>query len=109
MKKSMKVLTAAPAAVGIFMSVGWSFFELMVHCRSKRNQTKKKWFGLSHIRINHPRNKFEKEYEEDLGIEFVFDGIDVNTAGEYDLAIKLKNPDYKARSISSGNVFSSGR
>lgn len=64
MKKSMKVLTAAPAAVGIFMSVGWSFFELMVHCRSKRNQTKKKWFGLSHIRINHPRNKFEKEYEE---------------------------------------------
>lgn len=51
----------------------------------------------------------EGDRAEDLGIEFVFDGIDVNTAGEYDLAIKLKNPDYKARSISSGNVFSSGR
>lgn len=51
-------------AAGIFMGSGWSFFETMVHCREKKNLNKKKWFGLSHIKINHPRHKFENEYED---------------------------------------------
>lgn len=62
--KVIKILAAAPAAAGIFMSVGWSFFELMVHCKTKKIVMKKKWFALSHIKINHPRHKFEREYEE---------------------------------------------
>ena len=63
-RKMLDVLAAAPAAAGIFLSVGWSFFEMMVHCRGKKDPMKKKWFRLSHIKINHPRYKFEKEYEE---------------------------------------------
>lgn len=61
--KFVKLLAASSAAAGIFMSVGWPFFELMVHCKAKKNLMKKKWFGLSHIKINHPRYKFEQEYE----------------------------------------------
>lgn len=46
------------------MAFGWRFFEMMVHCKKKKNLTKKKWFQLSHTKVNHPRYRFEKEYEE---------------------------------------------
>ena len=62
--KVLKIVSAAAAAFGIFMGLGWSFFDLMIHCRNKKRTAKKKWFQLSHIKMNHPRDKFEKEYEE---------------------------------------------
>ena len=63
-RKGIKIAGAAVSAFGIFMAFGWTFFDLMIHCRKKRYPAKKKWFQLSHTRINHPRDKFEKEYEE---------------------------------------------
>ena len=62
--KVHKIIAAITAAFGIFMAFGWSFFDLMIHCRNRKNLTKKKWFQLSHTKMNHPRDKFEKEYEE---------------------------------------------
>lgn len=63
-KKALKITGAVTAAFGIFMTFGWSFFDLIIHCGNRKYQTKKRWFQLSHTRINHPRDKFEKEYEE---------------------------------------------
>lgn len=63
-KKIIKILGVAAGAFSIFMAFGWSFFEMMVRCKKKKSQTKRKWFALSHTTVNHPRHKFEKEYEE---------------------------------------------
>lgn len=60
----IKILSAVVMAVSVFMMFGWSFFEMMVRCKKKKKLNKKKWFRLSHTQINHPRYKFEKEYEE---------------------------------------------
>lgn len=60
--KEIKLLGSTAAGFAAFMAFGWSFFEMMVHYKKK--QSKKKWYGLSHTKINHPRYKFEKEYEE---------------------------------------------
>lgn len=62
--KVLKALSTAAAAAGIFMAFGWRFFELMVHCKRRNGPAKKKWFSLHHIKINHPRCRFKKEYEE---------------------------------------------
>lgn len=62
--KLLKIIGAASVASGVFMAFGWPFFELTVRCKNKKTQTRKKWFSLSHTTINHPRHKFEKEYEE---------------------------------------------
>ncbi|MCD7824610.1 MAG: alpha/beta hydrolase [Clostridiaceae bacterium] len=62
--KEIKILGMASAAFSVFMVSGWSFFETMIRCKNKKKQTKKQWFRLSHTTINHPRYKFEKEYEE---------------------------------------------
>lgn len=62
--KVIRILSIAVVAISIFMAFGWSFFEMMVRCKKKKNLTKKKWFRLSHTKINHPSHKFEKEYEE---------------------------------------------
>lgn len=62
--KLVKIPAAAGLAFSIFMVPGWSFFEMMIHHRGKNKQYRKKWVELSHIKTNHPRNKFEKEYEE---------------------------------------------
>ena len=61
--KSIKILVTVYAAVSIFMASGWSFFKMMVRCKEQKKQIKRKWFQLSHIKVNHPRHKFEKEYE----------------------------------------------
>lgn len=64
--KGIKIVGAAGAA-GMFMAFGWPFFELMVHCKRNRSEKKtlrKKEIRFSHMKINHPRHKFEKEYED---------------------------------------------
>lgn len=61
--KKLEILEIAAATAG-FMALGWSFFDMTVRCRKERKQVKRKWFSLSHARVNHPRHKFEKEYEE---------------------------------------------
>lgn len=58
----MKIAGTAAAAAGIFMGVGWRFFELMVHYRKRPDR--KWWFQLTHIKMNHPSYKFEREYQE---------------------------------------------
>lgn len=62
--KVLKIAGAVTAAASIFMAFGWSFFNKLVRCKEQKRQMKRKWFQLSHIKVNHPRNKFEKEYEE---------------------------------------------
>lgn len=66
--KRIKNRVFKPAAVvsvfgSIFMSLGWFFFDMMVCCRKNRKKERKKWFELSHMKINHPRYKFSEEYE----------------------------------------------
>lgn len=51
-------------AFGVFMAAGWSFFDMMVRCKAHKKLARKRWFQLSHTKINHPRHKFEDEYEE---------------------------------------------
>lgn len=60
----IKIVWAASMAVSVFMAFGWSFFNMIVRCKEQKRLIKRKWFQLSHIKLNHPRNKFEKEYEE---------------------------------------------
>ena len=62
--KLMKIAGLASAAVTAFMAAGWSFFEMTVRCKENKSLKKKKWFELSHTKVNHPRHKFEREYEE---------------------------------------------
>lgn len=62
--KMIKILGATYVAMGVFMVSGWSFFKMLVRCKEQKKLMKKKWFQLSHIKVNHPRHKFEKEYEE---------------------------------------------
>ncbi len=62
--KVIKVLVAASVAASVFMAAGWSFFKMIVRCKEQKKLMRKKWFQLSHIKLNHPRHKFEKEYEE---------------------------------------------
>ena len=45
------------------MEIGWRFFNMVVCCkRGGRKKERKKWFELSHIRDNHPRNGYAKMY-----------------------------------------------
>ncbi len=62
--KVIKVLGAASVAASVFMAAGWAFFKMIVRCKEQKKLMRKKWFQLSHIKLNHPRHKFEKEYEE---------------------------------------------
>ena len=62
--KIIKALWAACLASSVFMANGWSFFKMTVRCKEQKRLIKKKWFQLSHIKVNHPRHKFEKEYED---------------------------------------------
>lgn len=62
--RMLKILGTASVAGSLFMASGWSFFNLLVRCKEQKKLMKKKWFQLSHIKVNHPRHRFEKEYEE---------------------------------------------
>lgn len=62
--KVIKILGISSAAFALFMASGWSFFKMIVRCKEQKRLIKKKWFQLSHTKVNHPRHKFEKEYEE---------------------------------------------
>ncbi len=62
--KIIKILGVSSAAFTLFMASGWSFFKMIVRCKEQKILMKKKWFQLSHTKVNHPRHKFEKEYEE---------------------------------------------
>jgi len=62
--KGMKLSCAAVLTAGVFVASGWSFFEMMVCCRKNKRQIKRKWFGLSHTKVNHPSYKFGREYEQ---------------------------------------------
>lgn len=62
--KALKAGMAVIPSFIAFMALGWSFFELTVYNKdSKKKQKRKQWFQLSHIKINHPRYKFEQQYE----------------------------------------------
>lgn len=62
--RALKLLAAVFAVVSLFMAFGWTFFKMMVRCKEPKKQIKRKWFQLSHMKVNHPRYKFEREYEE---------------------------------------------
>lgn len=62
--KWLKIPGMVSVAAGAFFATGWSFFQMAVCCKGQKVQKKKKWFQLTHTKINHPRHKFEKEYEE---------------------------------------------
>lgn len=62
--KIIKLFGAALGAFAVFMVFGWSFFEMTVRFKDNKKLARKKWFALSHTKVNHPRHKFEKEYEE---------------------------------------------
>lgn len=62
--KALKILGTIYLGFAIFMAFGWSFFKTMVHYKKKEKVMKRKWFQLSHIKVNHPKHKFETEYEE---------------------------------------------
>ena len=62
--KVMKSIGAICAVFTVFMASGWSFFKMIVCCKENKRLMKKKWFALSHTKVNHPRYKFEQEYEE---------------------------------------------
>lgn len=76
-KRAVRISCAAAAAAGGFMGTAWHLFEAAVHCKrkspdvkaasdkkEKNHSEKKKWPGSSQMQINHPRHKFEQEYEE---------------------------------------------
>ena len=45
-----------------------ALFNMVVCCKKRgRKKERKKWFELSHIRDNHPRNGYAKEYDEEAG------------------------------------------
>lgn len=51
-------------ALGAFVSLGYPFFKLIVYAGDKKSHSGRKWSGFKHTRINHPRNGFERKYEE---------------------------------------------
>ena len=63
--KLLKIATVSAAGFSAFMALGWSFFKMIVYCKTgEKKAAKKKWFSLKHMQVNHPRHKYEKEYEE---------------------------------------------
>lgn len=58
-----KFLLGGFASFGVFMGLGWSFFSTTVVCKKSKVE-KKKWAQLPQMKRNHPRNGYEKEYEE---------------------------------------------
>lgn len=61
--KVIRGISTAAAAAGVFMAAGWSFFEVTVRGKKKTSRNRKNGVQLPQMKINHPRHKFEKEYE----------------------------------------------
>lgn len=61
--RAIKLSGAAIVAGSAFMAFSFPFFEMMVRSKKGTDPVTKKWFQLSHSKVNHPRHKFEKEYE----------------------------------------------
>lgn len=56
-KKFFRLSAAVLLFFSGIMEIGWRFFNMVVCCkRGGRKKERKKWFELSHIRDNHPRN-----------------------------------------------------
>lgn len=64
-KKVAKIGTVLGLGFSAFMAFGWPFFNMIVRCKKgEKKEKKRKWFAFKHMQVNHPRNGFEKEYEE---------------------------------------------
>ena len=60
-KKICKLSAAVLLFFSGIMEIGWRFFNMVVCCkRGGRKKERKKWFELSHIRDNHPRNGYAR-------------------------------------------------
>lgn len=62
--RAIKTTIATLTGIGVFMEVGWSFSNMMIHYTEKNKKERKQWFTLSHIKANHPRNGYEDIYNE---------------------------------------------
>lgn len=62
--KKIKILSIAGAAGSVFLGFGWQVFEMAVCCRKNKRLSRKQVPQLSHMKSNHPKYKFEKEYED---------------------------------------------
>lgn len=58
----------ASISAGGFVAIGYPFFKFCTYAGKKkssdRKKISKKWFKLKHTEVNHPRYRYEKEYEE---------------------------------------------
>ena len=64
-KKLIKPFAILLAVFLGLLEVGWRFFNMVVCCkRGEHKKERKKWFELSHIRENHPRNGYARVYNE---------------------------------------------
>ena len=63
MKKKDQALIAGALTVS-FVMLGYPFFRLLVDGKKGYSGGGSKWKSLKHPRINHPRNGYEKEYED---------------------------------------------
>lgn len=61
--KTIRLACAATSLTGLFLASGWPFFKEIV-VRRKHRPNGKAAFELSHIKVNHPRHQYGKEYEE---------------------------------------------
>jgi len=62
--KLIKISYVIIITIDIFLASGWSFFELVVSCKRHKGENRKKWFRSPYSKANHPRYRFQKEYEE---------------------------------------------
>ena len=64
-KKFFRLSAAGLLFFSVIMEIGWRFFNMVVCCkRGEHKKERKKWFELSHIRENQPRNVYAREYNE---------------------------------------------
>lgn len=61
--KGFQIAFAAATSVSVFLSLGYSFFEFVVKNKKKDITKSKRIKKLYHAKVNHPRYKFEEEYE----------------------------------------------
>ncbi|MBO4904741.1 MAG: alpha/beta hydrolase [Lachnospiraceae bacterium] len=62
--KKRDIAATACVAASAFISLGYPFFKLLVDGKRGYKSGGRKWVSLKHPKINHPRNGYEKEYED---------------------------------------------